>query len=330
MRKALFAFAVQMAFAARLLGQALPLFPQHAEYLTHINPAAMPVEHLLQEVRYDWSASSSHRNQWAAQSGPKYLAGRVEWSNTKDPDGLQLAGLGAHLLAFKTGPVQRTGVFARVAARQNLNNRWRLCGGISLGSVFYQANVTQLFLLHSDDPALTNLPRSQTQAALGAGVFAYYRPQGADEANECVWTGASMPQALARPFHKTDSASLVPSRWSGGPLYVTAGWHTSSAHAVARTFIEPSIWLKSEPGFPLIPEASCKWGLQFEEPDLQFWLCAGYAFQTNMIHTELGFDWNIGLHQMARFTAAYDLFRQRYRSLFPAAFEVGLAFLHKK
>ena len=139
-----------------------------------------------------------------------------------------------------------------------------------------------------------------------------------------------MPQMAALPFRRRDT-SLARTGWRGGPLYATAGWHKTLPGSEAHPFVEPTVWLKTERGLPPVLQAAFKAGIEPTSGHVQqVWLCGGYALQTQMLHAELGLDWSISSKIAARLTATYDLFRQPYRSAFPAAFELGVAVFHRK
>jgi len=319
---------------AALHGQALPLFPQHAEHATLINPAAMPVENQLDEASSTWKAWVSHRNQWATRDGPKYLAGRFDWTQPR-ANRLSRWAAGAHVLWFETGPATRYALAPRLAFRQKLSDQWRLCVGIAPGILAMQTDIAQLALLHPNDPALAALPPTLTQGTLGAGFFVYQRQQGGGSLSKhnknSLWAGASMPQVAVLSFRRADTLLTRPG-WLRSPFYATAGWHRTLAEpGNARPFVEPTFWLKTERDLPLVAQAALKSGFEWQNGRVQrAWLCAGYTWQAEMLHTECGFDWKIGDRYTARTVAVYNRFFEAYRSAFPSAFELGVAVLHRK
>jgi len=172
--------------------QQLPLFTQYREMAGFINPAAVPLDHLL--YNYHIFIGSSARFQWVSKENtPRTQTLHGEWIGKGDAFALMAGG---YLLNDQAGRIGTTGMYGRLGSIFfGDQEEGGISTALSFGGLQYRVNPVGLRAKDPDDDAAQ--PFSAISADVGLGVFGWKKLGGGSYVgNNILYGGISVPQLI--------------------------------------------------------------------------------------------------------------------------------------
>lgn len=192
------------------------------------------------------------------------------------PDARKRMGWGAQLYSDILGPINTTGFMASYAYNIQLNEKFSLSGGLSIGGLQYKVDGTkldagdleyhpELYDLWNNDPSLLRSTLSAFAPDANLGLYLYASD---------MHFGISAQHLFGSKLNfNNETIGINRLRQH---LYFSAGY----IYPINRQFaLEPTMLLKYMSGAPLVPEINCKakFRLDYRRTESEFW--GGISFR---------------------------------------------------
>lgn len=288
----------------KIEAQQLPIFTQYREMSGFINPAAIPLDHLM--YNYSTFIGTSARFQWVTkENAPQTQTLHGEWIGDGDPFAIMAGG---YIINDKAGRVGTTGLYGRFGSIFSGNrDEEGFSAAISLGGLQYRVNPVGLRAKDSYDEAAQ--PFTKIAPDVGIGVFGWKKVGGGNYVgNNILYGGISAPQIIG--FNSTlgtfrttgatgDTTTKKLSFLQKQHFYAHGGYvHRLNDES---SFIDFVCWIKYVPNAPLHVDFTMRY-----QPFDFLWFGVGINTAYNMhidtglylnasksIRLGYGFDYNI-------------------------------------
>lgn len=288
-RVLLFAFLITALHAG---AQQLPQYTQYTFNELLINPAVTGIESY-------WDVKAGYRNQWSGLDGsPKtaYLTISIplnrdytlsDFSQLNRPEDNPLSanaaynyqasishsGLGISVISDKTGQIGQTHLDANYAYHIRMSDGFNLAAGASLGLNSISLNTSQITVVNTMDPILTQGNNSQMKPEAAIGLWGYASG---------FFIGASVQQLLPVSISFGSSSGSVSTK-TYAQYFLTTGFRGYLGEDIT---ILPSVVVRPSQTGPLSYDVNTK--LAFRDV---FWVGGAYR-HNDAVAASFGF--NIG------------------------------------
>ncbi len=276
--KSIYILTLCIAGTFGISAQQLPLYTQHQQYFTVINPAAPPADY-FSELDPTTSFGLSGRSQWGGvvPDAPTTLLMRGDFRIPVSGNTFQLLA-GGHLMKDATGPTSLTSLYLRVGAFVEQD----LAGGsvaFSLGGGRLLFDPTNIIFIQTNG-RLDAEKQSKTYFDLGVGAFGYIK---SDE--QIFFGGLSIPQLFV-PDLTFDSKTNVSLKLTKVPhYYLLLG---SFLPLSAKNSLELSSWGQYVPNAPIHIDVNARFNVDLGNDNNGLIAGAGVSPTNGSGHLEAG------------------------------------------
>ncbi len=178
---------VMLVFTGKVYAQQDPMYTQYMNNILSVNPAYAGVGEMLNMMVVS-------RNQWVAFDGAPVTQSFVIHS----PITKYRMGVGLSLLKDKIGVISQTGAYIDYSYRIPFGEKSFLSLGLKGGVNFYEAGLSELSTIDSNDPIFATDVTRNFLPNVGIGLFLN---------SERFFTGLSIPKMIRNEINKNEYSS---------------------------------------------------------------------------------------------------------------------------
>lgn len=278
--------SICFVFIKPVNAQQTPMYSQYMfnEYI--INPAVAGTYNNFQ-VR------GNFRNQWIGIDGGPQTMSIAGYGPFKERE----MGYGGYIYNDVTGPESRLSVGGTYAYNMQLNDAWRISGGISVGMFQYKLDRTKLYYdKEVNDPVMTSTIDKKTMLDATAGLYAW---------TSYYYVGISAHQLLGNKYNLYETDTIQGISRLKQHVYLAGG----AIVPLNKEFqISPSALIKyTSPGIiqaeltAMINYMGMAWfGLSYRTSDAII-VMAGYNYENKI---SIGLAYDITLSEIRRYSGS--------------------------